>query len=182
MRVASELLAAGGVDHVRMPEVARAAGVTRAVVYRFFPSRQALLAAVLEDFRGDLEARFAARAPLLSARRAALDLTVRGFVEACCDSIDAMGAGGWILLDMDGPDAELAALSRTTRRALNEPWRARVANVTRLRGPMLDAVSAMAVAASRAALTLYLEKRISREQAVEALSRGMRALLTEFRG
>jgi AcrR family transcriptional regulator len=181
VQVASNLLAEGGVDHVRMPEVARAAGVTRAVVYRFFPSRQALLAAVLEDFRRDLEERFARAAPLLRGTRA-LDVTVRGFVEACCDSIDAMGAGGWILLDMDGPDAELGALSRATRRALNEPWVARVANVTRLRGPMLEAVSAMAVAASRAGLTLYLERRITREQSVTAVARGMRALLTEFRG
>jgi hypothetical protein len=93
-----------------------------------------------------------------------------------------MGAGGWILLNMDGPDAELAALSRATRVALNEPWIARMANVTRLRGPMLEAVSAMAVAASRAGLTLYLERRITREQSVSAVARGMRALLTEFRG
>ena len=100
---------------------------------------------------------------------------------ACCDAIDATGAGGFILLNMDGPDPELAALSRATRDALNRPWLARVANVTRAPAPMLSAVSAMAVSSSRAVLMLYVEKRITREQAGEALTRGTRALLAEFR-
>jgi AcrR family transcriptional regulator len=180
VRVARELLAQRGVDHVRMPEVAAGAGVTRAVVYRFFPSRQALLGAVLEEFRRDLEARFAERSTLLRGARVT-DRVVQSFVMACCDAIDATGAGGFILLNMDGPDPELAALSRATREALNRPWLARVANVTRARAPMLSAVSAMAVSSSRAVLMLYVEKRITRKQAVEALARGTRALLAEFR-
>jgi AcrR family transcriptional regulator len=180
VRVASELLAQRGVDRVRMPEVAAEAGVTRAVVYRFFPSRQALLGAVLEEFRRDLEERFAERAALLRGTKVT-DTIVRSFVMACCDAIDANGAGGFILLNMDGPDPELAALSRATRDALNRPWLARVANVTRAAGPMLAAVSAMAVASSRAVLMLYVEKRISREHAARALARGTRALLAEFR-
>jgi AcrR family transcriptional regulator len=181
VRVASDLLALRGVDHVRIPEVAASAGVTRAVVYRFFPSRQALLGAVLEDFRRDLEQRFAERAALLRGARRVTNAIVQSFVMACCDAIDAAGAGGFILLNMDGPDPELASMSRATRAALNQPWLARVANVTRASGPMLSAVSAMAVASSRAVLTLYIERRITREQAVEALARGTRALLAEFR-
>lgn len=181
VRVASELLAQRGVDHVRMPEVAALAGVTRAVVYRFFPSRQALLGAVLEEFRRDLEERFSERSALLRGAKVT-DAIVQSFVMACCDAIDATGAGGFILLNMDGPDPELAALSRRTREALNRPWLARVANVTRAQAPMLSAVSAMALASSRAVLMLYVEKRISREQAALALARGTRALLVEFRG
>lgn len=179
VRVASELLATRGIDHVRMPEVADAAGVTRAVVYRFFPSRQAILVAVLEEFRRDLEQRYAERAVLLRDPRK-LEAALVAFTEASCDAIDHAGAGGFILLNMDGPDPDIAAFSRATRDALYQPWLTRVANVTGMREPMLAAVSAMTVASSRAALMLYLERRIGREQTVEAVSRGLRALLAEF--
>jgi hypothetical protein len=81
---------------------------------------------------------------------------------------------------MDGPDPDTAAFGRATREALYRPWLARVANVTGTREPMLAAVSQMTVASSRAVLTLYQERRLSREQAVEAVSRGLRALLAEF--
>ena len=54
--VASAIIAREGVDRVRIPEVATAAGVTRPVVYKFFPNRQALLVAVLEDFTDALRA------------------------------------------------------------------------------------------------------------------------------
>jgi AcrR family transcriptional regulator len=178
VRVASRLLAARGVDHVRMPEVAEVAGVTRAVVYRFFPSRQALLAAVLDDFRRELEARFEARRGLL--RGTNLDSTVRGFVEAICEAIDASGAGGFILLNMDGPDPELGRLSRETRVALNRPWLARVGHVTGGGDRLVTVVSEIALATSRAVLGLYIEQRLTRDEAVEALSRAVRALLAEF--
>ncbi len=178
IRVASRLLAERGVDHVRMPEVAEAAGVTRAVVYRFFPSRQALLAAVLEDFRDELEKRFEARKALL--RGGNLDSTIRGFVEALCDAIDDTGAGGFVLLNMDGPDPALATLSKATRVALNEPWLARVAHVTGGGEPLVRVVSEIGLATSRAVLGLYIERRITRDEAVLVLSRAIGALLAEF--
>jgi AcrR family transcriptional regulator len=180
VRVASELLATHGVDHVRVPDVADAAGVTRAVVYRFFPSRQAILVAILEEFRRDLEQRYAERAGLLRDPLK-LEEALRAFTDASCDAIDGAGAGGFILLNMDGPDPEIAAFSRATREALYEPWLTRVANITGTTEPMLAAVSQMTVASSRAVLTLYAEKRINREQAIEVVSRGLRALLAEFR-
>lgn len=179
VRVASDLLAARGVDHVRFPEVAEAAGVTRAVVYRFFPSRQAILIAVLEEFRRDLEQRYAERAVLLRDTRQIAE-ALRAFTEASCDAIDSAGPGGFILLGMDGPDPDTAAFARATREALYRPWLTRVANVTGIREPMLAAVSAMTVASSRAVLTLYIERRLTREQVVESVSRGIRALLDEF--
>lgn len=179
IRVASDLLAARGVDHVRFPEVAEAAGVTRAVVYRFFPSRQAILVALLEEFRHDLEQRYAERAVLLRDMRQ-IGEALRAFTEASCDAIDSAGPGGFILLGMDGPDPDTAAFARATRDALYRPWLTRVANVTGIREPMLAAVSQMTVASSRAALTLYLERRLTREQTVDAVTRGIRALLDEF--
>ncbi len=179
VRVASALLAERGVDHVRMPEVAEAAGVTRAVIYRFFPSRKALLAAVLEDFREELERRFGERTDLL--RGSDLDSTIRGFVEALCDAIDDTGAGGFVLLNMDGPEPDLARLSRETRRALNDPWIARVANVTGGDPRIVAVVSEMGLATSRAVLMLYIERKLSRDEAMRVLGRAIRALLAEFR-
>ena len=180
VRVASRLLAERGIDHVRIPEVAERAGVTRAVVYRFFTSRQELLSAILVDFRGEIERRYAERSALLRDGRP-IDVAVRGFIAATCDAIETTGAGGFVLLNMDGPDPELAALSRATREALNEPWLARVANVTDVDRVMATAISAMSVASSRAVIALFLEGTITRDQAADVLARGVDALLAEFR-
>lgn len=62
--VAAALIAAEGVDAVRIPRVAELAGVGRTAVYRYFPAREPLLDAVLERFDERLreridEARFA---------------------------------------------------------------------------------------------------------------------------
>jgi AcrR family transcriptional regulator len=179
VRVASDLLATQGVDRVRIPSVADAAGVTRAVVYRFFPSRQALLAAILEDFRTDLEARFEAHGDLLRTTRVR-ETTVHSFVEAACDSIDAMGAGGWYLLGTRGPDPEISGLAGEHRSRLYEPWLSRVANVIDVPERLVPAVSEMVIASSRAVMRLYIERRLSRDEAAEALGRGVEALLREF--
>jgi AcrR family transcriptional regulator len=179
VRIASELLAAQGVDRVRIPLVSETAGVTRAVVYRFFPSRQALLAAVLEDFLADLEARFEAHGDLLRTTRV-LDTTVHSFVEAACDSIDAMGPGGWYLLGTRGPDPEISDLAEEHRRRLYGPWLARVANVVDVPERLVPAVSEMVIASSRAVMRLYIEQRLTRAEAAEALGRGVEALLREF--
>ena len=50
IRVAAEVMTRDGVDAVVLGDVAVAGGVSRQFVYRFFPSRQALIRAVLEDF------------------------------------------------------------------------------------------------------------------------------------
>jgi AcrR family transcriptional regulator len=179
VRVASDLLAAQGVDRVRVPSVAEAAGVTRAVVYRFFPSRQALLAAILEDFRADLEVRFAAHEGLLRTNRV-MDTTVHSFVGAACESIDAMGAGGWFLLGTRGPDPEISELAEEHRSRLYGPWLARVANVIDVPERLVPAVSEMVIASSRAVMRLYIEQKLSRDEAASALGRGVEALLGEF--
>jgi AcrR family transcriptional regulator len=180
VRVASALVATRGVDHVRMPEVARAAGVTRAIVYKFFRDRRALLAAVLDDFCAELGARYQARAALLRAP-IAIDATVRGFAEASCDALDAAGAGGGGLLNMDGPDVALAVTARTARAALHRPWLRRVARYTGAGRATAAVLSEMLIATSRAVLAMYVARSITRPRAVEALARGVKALLAEFR-
>ncbi|MCC6644763.1 MAG: TetR/AcrR family transcriptional regulator [Polyangiaceae bacterium] len=180
VRVASALVAARGPEGARLSDVAAAAGVTRAVVYRFFPSRAALLLAVLADFEEVLARQFRARAALLRGSRP-LEASVRGFGLATCDALDEAGGGGWLLLYLDGPDPSVAAAARATRARLDGPWLLRVARLTRAGEPTATLVCAMAVASSRAALSLYASGTVSRERALEAMTRGVRALLDEFR-
>jgi len=180
VRVASRLVAERGVDEVRIPDVAKRAGVTRAVVYRFFANRTLLLAAILEDFRDEIEQRYREQSSLLRDGRP-IDAAVRGYIGATCDAIETTGPGGFVLLDMDAPDAELAELALETRNALNQPWLARVANVTDVDRDIAKAIAAMSVASSRAVIALYLAGTITRDQASDVLARGVHALLSEFR-
>jgi AcrR family transcriptional regulator len=180
VRCASALIAEHGVDHVRMPEVAAAAGVTRVVVYRHFTSRKDIFAAVLADFEEELTRQFRARAGLLGGG-AELVTAIHGFAEATCDAIDAAGPGGWILLHMDGPDSDTAELGRAALARINRPWRKRVAQYTGCDARTAAIVAEMAVATSRAVLALYIAKKVPREEALSTLARGEAGLLDAFR-
>lgn len=58
VRAAATVLLSGGYDGTSMEDVARAAGVTRLIVYRIFESKEALYLAVLTAVLDDLSARF----------------------------------------------------------------------------------------------------------------------------
>lgn len=60
---ALELGAVGGYDAVQMRDVAASAGVALGTVYRYFPSKDALLAAAMVEWMEDLERRLAQRGP-----------------------------------------------------------------------------------------------------------------------
>jgi AcrR family transcriptional regulator len=60
---ALELGADGGYDAVQMRDIATAAGVALGTIYRYFPSKDALLAAAMVEWMEDLERRVSARAP-----------------------------------------------------------------------------------------------------------------------
>src|SRR5690606_35783155 len=94
---AAHLLTQYGVEHVQITEVAERAGVSRPLVYRLFPTRQALLRAVLEDFSEYLGARF--HEALQRFQSASVEAMVTAFVEASCEAIEEKGAGPWLLLD-----------------------------------------------------------------------------------
>ena len=176
--VAGELLTRDGVDAVQFAPVAAAAGVTRQLVYKLFPSRQALLLGVLEDFAEELTQRFGRGA----ARRlpGSLDEVTRVFVEAVCDTIEAKGAGPWHLLDAKGPDGEVARLAGQIKDRLVAPWRARIGVTTGAGEREVATVAHMVVAASRAVLDLWCAGSLSREAAVRDTVRGVAALLGAF--
>jgi len=63
VRAARELGAEGGYDAVQMRDVATRADVALGTIYRYFPSKDALLLAVMVQWLGDLEARVTRRPP-----------------------------------------------------------------------------------------------------------------------
>ena len=60
---ALELGSKGGYDAVQMRDVARTAGVALGTIYRYFPSKDALLAAAMVEWMEDLERRVTQKAP-----------------------------------------------------------------------------------------------------------------------
>ena len=61
---ALQLGASGGYDAVQMRDVAARAGVALGTVYRYFPSKDALLAAAMVEWMEDLERRLTQRGPI----------------------------------------------------------------------------------------------------------------------
>ena len=60
---ALELGADGGYEAVQMRDVAASAEVALGTIYRYFPSKDALLAAAMVEWMEDLERRVSQRAP-----------------------------------------------------------------------------------------------------------------------
>jgi AcrR family transcriptional regulator len=175
LRVAAGLLTRHGVDAVQMAEVATTGGVSRQLVYRFFPSRPALLRGVLEDFADALTREFGRHA--MDRLPADVEEATQVYVEAVCDTIEAQGAGPWHLLDSKGPDREIGRLGQEIMQRLILPWHTRISRVTGSGEREAAIVARMLVAAARAALDLWCSGEISREEAVRHATRGVTALL-----
>ena len=82
LRVAAGAFRRGGFDGTSMDDVARAAGVTRLIVYRIFESKDDLYRAVLDDVAGDVASTFGKDPAEILARhggfaRALLDVARR---------------------------------------------------------------------------------------------------------
>lgn len=175
---AARLVSTAGPPAVQLARVAREAGITRQLLYRYFRNREALIVAVLEDFADDLARRFGHGAARMLP--ASVEAATRVFVEAVCDTIAAKGAGPWVLLDGQGPDPAIAALGRGLQERVVAPWRSQIAATTGMRARQVAVVTPMIVAAGRAALAAWYEGRIGRAAAVEYTTRGVSALLTAF--
>jgi AcrR family transcriptional regulator len=178
LRVAGELLSEAGVDGLHFAEIAAAAGVTRPLVYRFFPTRRALILAVLEDYAAELTERFG-RGAMRSIPGSNPEVA-RVFVEAVCDTIEARGAGPWHLLDAKGPDPEIARRGQEIIDRLMAPWRLRLREVTGVGERESLTLARMIVAAGRAVLDLWCAGALSREEAVRDTTRGVSALVEGF--
>ena len=178
LRVTSDIIATDGVDNVRIPYVAAAAGVTRPVVYKFFPNRHELIKGVLEDFRED----YTRRVPNVTDPNQGLDIatTARAFIDAACDTIEARGSGGWQLLRSVGPDQEISAISKEFRRQLVQPWLAPLRVLTGVDEAEALALADVMVSGAGEILQRWIEGEFSRKRVADLLGRIILAVLNEF--
>ncbi len=178
LRVASDIIEADGVDSVRIPYVAAAAGVTRPVVYKFFPNRHELIKAVLEDFRDD----FARRTPdiLNTEEDADIGSIARAFIDAACDTIEARGPGGWQILRSAGHDPEISAISKDFRGQLVQPWLIPLRELTGVDDAEALALADMFLTGAGEILQRWIDGEFSRQQVATLLGRIILAVLSEF--
>jgi len=178
LRVTSEIIATDGIDKVRIPYVAAAAGITRPVVYKFFPNRHELIKGVLEGFRED----FARRTPKILELNDAADVgsIARGFIDAACDTIEAKGSGGWQLLRSVGPDREISAISKEFRGQLVEPWLLPLRELTGVDDAEAEALADLMLSGAGEILQRWIDGDFSRQQVATLLGRIILAVLNEF--
>jgi AcrR family transcriptional regulator len=177
LRVASTILAEQGVEAVRIPEVARAAGVSRQIVYHYFSGRDAIVRALLEDFHDDLRERFGPATRPDRTRPAELASV---FVHCVCDTIEAKGRGPWLLLGARGAHPEVDAIVSEMRRRLLEPWLERIERVTGARADEAETLASLFVGLARGVLDRWLDGAISRDAAVALVTDATTALLARF--
>jgi AcrR family transcriptional regulator len=175
---AAHILTEEGLEHLQITEVAERAGVSRPLVYRLFPSRQALLRAVLEDFVARVGERF--QRALVRALPGTVERIVAAFIEASCDAIADKGAGPWLLLDARGADPALARVGRAAFAELLGPWREQLAGFIGAPPRRAANVLWVIVAAGRAALDGWIDGTLSRAEAVSDATRAVTALLLAF--
>ncbi|MFT3928551.1 MAG: TetR/AcrR family transcriptional regulator [Myxococcales bacterium] len=175
---AARLLTEHGLEQVQITELASRTNVSRPLVYRLFPTRQALLQAVLEDFAEFLGARF--HEVLQRQPTASVQTIATAFVEACCDAIEQKGAGPWLLLDARGVEPELCELGRTIFMGLLGPWQEQLGVFLGVPASRASYVLWIIVAAGRATLAGWIEGTVDRADAVSTATHVVTALLVTF--
>jgi len=175
--VAGQLLAESGTRGVSIGRVARAGGVTRPVVYRFFANRDAVLIAVLEHYTDSLRRRF--RTALAIAPDDMLT-TLRALVSATCDSIEEHGVGAWRLLAAGGPSPQVDGVATRLREELVRPWSRRIRHATGVSSTEVLVLRQMLVSSTHAVLSLWADAKLGRRAAERELLRGLSALVREY--
>jgi AcrR family transcriptional regulator len=175
---AAQLLTEHGVDRVQITEVAERAGVSRPLVYRLFPTRQALVRAVLEDFAEFISERFGRAREQFDAHDVAALATA--FVEASCEAIEHKGAGPWLLLDPRGADPEIGRLGRAIFLELLDPWQRQLGTFLGVPQRRASHLLWIIVAAGRACLSGWIEGTVTRAQALSDTTKTVTALLAAF--
>jgi AcrR family transcriptional regulator len=175
---AARILTDEGFEQLQITEVAERAGVSRPLVYRLFPTRLALLRAVLEDFVAMVDERF--HQALMRALPGTVESVTTAFVEASCDAIEEKGAGPWLLLDARGADPKVARLGRTIFARLLGPWQEQLAEFTGASTHRAANSLWVIVAAGRAALDGWIAGTLTRAEAVSDATRAVSALLVAF--
>jgi len=177
---ASRILTEEGLERLQISALAERAGVSRPLVYRQFPTRHALIRAVLEHFTAAIDARFH-QALLRALPDATLESVTTAFIDACCDVIEDEGAGPWLLLDARGSDPEVARVGREAFSRLLGPWQEQLRAFTGTDAKRAANHLWIIVAAGRAALGGWIDGALERPDAVADATRAVTALLAAFR-
>lgn len=175
---AARILTEQGIEHVQITEISARLGVSRPLVYRLFPTRQALVSAVLEDFVALVNERF--QRALLHALPGTVESITTAFVEASCDAIEQRGAGPWLLLDARGVDPELARIGRGIFARLLAPWQAQLADFIGTTPRRAASLLWVIVATGRAGLDGWIDGGVTRAEAVRDATTAVSALLVAF--
>jgi AcrR family transcriptional regulator len=176
---ASRILTEHGIEQVQITEIAARADVSRPLVYRLFPTRQALVRELLEDFAAFLQERF--RDALARELPGTHEGITHAFVEASCDAIEQRGAGPWrLLVDARGADPEIGRLGREIFARLLDPWEGQLADLLHTTPRRAKICLWVIVAAGRATLDGWIDGVLSRREAVRDTTIAISALLTAF--
>lgn len=177
--IAAAILTDHGVEAVQITDVAVRANVTRPIVYRFFPTREALVLGVLEDFANALDTAY--REALVRSFGEPIDVITREFVVASCDVIEAKGAGPWRLLESRGVGRAIGRAGLELHDRLFTPWFGQLAELTGVPESEIAMVISAVVSMGRAMLDFWIDGQVSRDVAIDGATRGVRALIVEFR-
>jgi AcrR family transcriptional regulator len=176
--LAARILNERGLEALHVTALASDAGVSRPLVYRVFPTREALLRAVLEDFAADVGDRF--QKALVRALPGTAESLTRAFIDASCDAIVAKGAVAWALLDPRGISPDLARISSEILARLLDPWQDKLAEFLGVPRARAGNHLGIIVAAGRAALAGWLDGTLSREEAAHDATRAVAGLMQAF--
>jgi AcrR family transcriptional regulator len=176
---AARILTELGIEQLQITEVASRADVSRPLVYRLFPTRQALVRELLEDFAALVQERF--RAALVRGLPGTIEGITSAFVEASCDAIDERGAGPWrLLVDARGADPELGRVGREIFEGLLDPWQSQLGDFLHTTPRRARSCLWVIVAAGRAALDGWIDGALTRREAVRDATLAVSALLKAF--
>ncbi len=178
IRAAAFLIETEGTDAMRIPRVAELAGCARTLVYRYFPSREDLFVAVIEEFYENLGQRLSPNDAAAGMRSLTDREAARPLLEAIWDSITEVGAAGLILYASPRLGVELADRFAEVSEQQHALW------LEPLRERGLSEIEAALVSRSAAAmLTEFIARSRSGEiTRDEALDLGQRALAGMIEG
>jgi AcrR family transcriptional regulator len=176
---AARILTEHGIAELQITAVAARADVSRPLVYRLFPTRQALVRNLLQDVATLVQERF--HEALLRSMPSTVEGITRAFVEASCDAIDARGAGPWrMLVDARGADPEIGRMGREIFAALLDPWQGQLAAFLHTTPRRAKSCLWVIVAAGRAALDGWIDGALTRAEAMRDATTAIAALLVAF--
>ncbi len=200
--VAAQMLRDHGVDGLRLGDLAIAAGVTKPVVYRHFPNRQALIIALMRDYGDYLDERFQrefARVPeegtlplyhFIGAdldkepeKGKALAQLVSSFSRFLTVSFEVEAERGAALRQLVcsmGTDPEIEKVrSQVFEKMISQPTRL-VGRITGLSPKDASALTVMCYGTADAALSRWLTGQLSRTRAIELARRAIIVMVCEI--